>query len=107
MARNNRLWGAERIRGELLKLGIRVCKRTIQTYMRTVRTKPPRGQTWATFLRNHAAQVWACDALAGHRHLLSTARRPSSSLNGSSRKPDPRGRDPIADGCLGGQTTAR
>jgi len=29
MARDNRLWGAERIRGELLKLGIRVCKRTI------------------------------------------------------------------------------
>jgi transposase len=29
MARENRLWGAERIRGELLKLGIRVCKRTI------------------------------------------------------------------------------
>jgi putative transposase len=31
--------------------------------MRHVRTKPPRGQTWATFLRNHAAQVWACDFL--------------------------------------------
>jgi hypothetical protein len=30
MAKDNRLWGAERIRGELLKLGIRVCKRTIQ-----------------------------------------------------------------------------
>jgi len=30
MARDNRLWGAERIRGELLKLGLRVCKRTIQ-----------------------------------------------------------------------------
>jgi len=34
MARDNRLWGAERIRGELLKLGRRVCKRTIQKYMR-------------------------------------------------------------------------
>jgi hypothetical protein len=32
MARNDRLWGAERIRGELLKLGIRVSKRTIQKY---------------------------------------------------------------------------
>jgi hypothetical protein len=50
MARGNRLWGAERIRGELLKLGIRVCKRTIQKYMRTVRTHQPRGQTWATDL---------------------------------------------------------
>ena len=63
MATNNRLWGAERIRGELLKLGIHVCKRTIQKYMRTVRTHQPRGQKWSTFLRNHAAQVWACDFL--------------------------------------------
>jgi len=63
MARDNRLWGTERIRGELLKLGIHVCKRTIQKYMRGVRTPQPRGQTWATFLRNHAAQVWACDFL--------------------------------------------
>jgi putative transposase len=63
MATNNRLWGAERIRGELLKLGLRVCKRTIEKYMRTVRTKPPRGQKWSTFLRTHAAQIWACDFL--------------------------------------------
>ena len=63
MAKDNRLWGAERIRGELLKLGIRVCKRTIQKYMRGVRTKPPRGQKWSTFLRNHAANIWACDYL--------------------------------------------
>ena len=63
MATNNRLWGAERIRGELLKLGIRVCKRTIQKYMRNVRPRQPRGQKWSTFLRNHAGQVWACDFL--------------------------------------------
>ena len=63
MAKENRLWGAERIRGELLKLGIRVCKRTIQKYMRTVRSHQPRGQTWATFLHTHAAQIWACDFL--------------------------------------------
>src|SRR5947209_15204564 len=63
MATENRLWGAERIRGELLKLGIHVCKRTIQKYMRNVRSHQPRGQKWATFLRNHAAQIWACDFL--------------------------------------------
>jgi putative transposase len=63
MARENRLWGAERIRGELLKLGMQVCKRTIQKYMRTVRSHQSQGQTWATFLRNHATQVWACDFL--------------------------------------------
>ncbi len=38
-----------------------VCKHTIQKYMRTVRSYQPRGQTWATFLRTHAAQIWACD----------------------------------------------
>jgi len=48
-----------------LSLGIHVCKRTIQKYMRTVRTHQPRGQKWSTFLRNRAAQVWACDALSG------------------------------------------
>jgi putative transposase len=40
MALDNRLWGAERIRGELLKLGMRVSKRTIQTYVRLERTNP-------------------------------------------------------------------
>jgi hypothetical protein len=73
MAANNRLWGAERIRGELLKLGIHVCKRTIQKYMRHVRSPSAGGQKWATFLRNHAADIWACDALTDHGSLLSTA----------------------------------
>ncbi len=59
----NRLWGAERIRGELLKLGIRVSKRTIQKYMRRTRSPRRRGQTWATFLQNHAKDMWACDFL--------------------------------------------
>jgi putative transposase len=63
MATRNRLWGAERIRGELLKLGLRVCKRTIQKYMRHVRSTRPRGQNWSTFLRTHAEQIWACDFL--------------------------------------------
>ena len=63
MAAENRLWGAERIRGELLKLNIRVSKRTIQKYMRQAR--PPRrtGQGWKSFLHNHAHEIWACDFL--------------------------------------------
>jgi hypothetical protein len=63
MAANNRLWGAEHIRGELLKLGIRVSKRTIQKYMKQIRPKRARGQSWKIFLRNHATEVWACDFL--------------------------------------------
>ena len=61
MAQENRLWGAERIRGELLKLGIRVCKRTIQKYLRRTRKSSSPSQTWATFLQNQAKQIWACD----------------------------------------------
>jgi putative transposase len=63
MAVANRTWGAERIRGELLKLDIRVAKSTVQKYARDAR--PPRraGQPWATFLRNHAPDIWACDFL--------------------------------------------
>ena len=58
MAARNPRWGAERIRGELLKVGIRVCKRTVQRYMR--RSRPGGdGQGWSTFLRNHV--TWACD----------------------------------------------
>jgi len=65
LAAENRLWGAERIRGELLKLGLRVGKRTIQRHMRAARPQRPGGggQTWSTFLRNHAHETWACDFL--------------------------------------------
>ncbi len=63
MAKENKTWGAERIRGELLKLGIRVSKRTIQRHVRSVRP-PGDGQGWRTFLRNHT--VWACDFLQVH-----------------------------------------
>ncbi len=63
MAAANRLWGAERIRGELLKLDVRVAKWTVQKYMRDARPPQRAGQSWATFLRNHAGEIWACDFL--------------------------------------------
>ena len=64
MTVENRRWGIKRIRGELLKLGLQVNRGTIRRYMRQARreTPPPHtGQTWATFLANHAPQIWACD----------------------------------------------
>jgi transposase InsO family protein len=61
MARENPLWGAERIRGELLKLNIKVAKRTIQKYMQAARSKLPAGQSWSTFLKTHGQDIWACD----------------------------------------------
>jgi putative transposase len=67
MAVENRLWGAERIRGELLKLNIRVCKRTIQKYVRQACRPTPSdrksNQNWSTFFYNHADKVWAADFL--------------------------------------------
>jgi len=63
MAKENRSWGAERIRGELLKLGARVSKSTIQKYIYEVRKPGSPTRTWATFLRNHASEIWACDFL--------------------------------------------
>ncbi len=63
IAAENRLWGAERIRGELLKLGLRVSKRTIQKYMQQARPPTLPSQSWTTFVRNHAHAIWACDFL--------------------------------------------
>jgi hypothetical protein len=59
MAQENRLWGAERIRGELLKLDVEVSKRTIQKYLGKLRPSPAGSQTWGTFLKNHARHIWA------------------------------------------------
>ncbi len=63
MRRENITWGAERIRGELLKLGIKVSKRTVQRYLppETAPATSPPNQNWATFLRNHTDQLWASD----------------------------------------------
>src|SRR5919109_743118 len=62
MARDNPRWGSERIRGELLKLGLVVSKRSIQRYRRRGPAHPSR-QTWRSFLANHAHHLWAADLL--------------------------------------------
>jgi hypothetical protein len=59
-ARENPLWGAARIRGELLKQQIGVAKSSIQKYSQGIQKKGASGQTWSAFLRNHASEVWAC-----------------------------------------------
>ena len=65
MARENALWGEERIASELLvKLGIRISPRTVRKYMPKRPDGHPRGdQRWATFLSNHARAILACDFL--------------------------------------------
>ena len=55
----NPLWGAPRIHGELLKLGIEVGQTTVAKYM--ARGRRPPSQGWKTFLRNHADGVASMD----------------------------------------------
>jgi transposase InsO family protein len=59
ISRENPLWGAPRIHGELLKLGIEIAQSTVAKYM--VRRRGPPSQGWKTFLRNHASHIAAID----------------------------------------------
>ena len=52
-------WGAPRIHGELLKLGITVSQATVSKYM--LRSNSPPSQTWQTFLNNHAGDLTSMD----------------------------------------------
>jgi hypothetical protein len=55
----NPLWGAPRIHGELLKLGIEIGQTSVAKYM--ARRRGPPSQSWKTFLRNHADGIAAMD----------------------------------------------
>jgi len=59
MSSANPLWGAPRIHGELLKLGIEISQATVAKYM--VRHRKPPSQTWRTFLENHVKVLVSAD----------------------------------------------
>ena len=59
MCRENPTWGAPRIHGELLKLGIDIGESSVTKYM--VRGRKPPFQTWRTFLENHLSQIASVD----------------------------------------------
>jgi hypothetical protein len=59
MSVENPLWGAPRIHGELLKLGIEVAQSSVAKYM--VKRRGPPSQGWRTFLRNHVPDIAAID----------------------------------------------
>src|SRR5258707_754024 len=59
MSRENLLWGAPRIHGELLKLGFELAQSSVAKYM--VKRRGPPSQGWRTFLRNHAPDIAAMD----------------------------------------------
>ena len=60
MAKTNPLWGAPRIHGELLKLGIEISERTVSNLMPRRDANPP-SQTWRTFLKNHMTNMASID----------------------------------------------
>jgi hypothetical protein len=59
MSLENSLWGATKIHGELLKLGIQVAQSTVSTYMVPRRDRPL--PTWKTFVRNHTEGIVSID----------------------------------------------
>ena len=59
MSACNVLWGAPRLHGELLKLGIQVSQATVANYM--VKHRKPPSQSWRTFLENHVKQLVSID----------------------------------------------
>ena len=61
MVSENRLWGVKRIRGELLKLGLRVSRSTIQKYWRQGHLPNQSSPNWSTFVHTQAEAIWACD----------------------------------------------
>lgn len=59
MSRENPLWGAPKIHGELLKLGIEISESSVSKYL--IRRKGPPSQTWKTFLENHIKSLVSVD----------------------------------------------
>src|SRR5438034_1058575 len=67
MSLANPRWGAPRIHGELLKLGIQVSQATVAKYM--VRHRKPPSQSWRTFLKNHAKDLVSADFRSEERRV--------------------------------------
>src|SRR6266536_3633124 len=114
MSEENPLWGAPRIHGELLKLGLKVAESTDSKYMMGHRGPP--SQTWRTFLRNHAEAVAAIDLCVvptltferlfaflvlghGRRHCIDGFHRSSRPSPSSGPRPSCVGIGPASVGC--------
>jgi hypothetical protein len=75
ISRANPLWGAPRIHGELLKLGIDIGQTSVAKYM--LRRKTPPSQTWKTFLTNNLANLGLGRFLYSPDHPVSSPIRVS------------------------------
>jgi transposase InsO family protein len=63
IAKGNPTWSAQRIQGELIKLGLDISDNTVAKYMRKPKADPEKRQRWLTFLRNHAKHIVGIDFL--------------------------------------------
>jgi hypothetical protein len=61
MATENPTWGAPRIHGELLKLGLHLSEITVSRWLRHIPRTPNPAKRWLTFLRNHGEAIAAMD----------------------------------------------
>ena len=103
MSRNNPRWGAPRIPGELLKLGIETTEPTVAKYM--VRHRKPPSQTWRTFLDNHLRSLVSVDFFT-----VPTVRFQVLYVSGAGARPaahSPRRRDGSSDCRVDGPATSR
>ena len=104
LSRANPLWGAPRIHGELMKLGIEVSQSSVAKYL--VRRQQPPSQTWRTFLGNHITQIVAADFF-----VVPTVTYPSAVRPRDPRARPPtcraRGRHGTSDGGVDGPTAPR
>lgn len=92
LAEENHLWGAPRIHGELLKLGIVVSERTVSRYLAGRPRRP--SQTWGTFLANHFCQFTCMSSVlspyAPGDESVDACARACRSTQSSHRLPAPR-----------------
>ena len=77
MNRANPLWGASRIHGELLKLGLEVAQRSVAKYM-IPSSGRPNSSNWKTFLRNHLDSMVSVDFLTSPPSLFRSSTSSSS-----------------------------
>jgi len=61
LAKENPGWGAPKVHGELLKLGLVICERSVARYMRGIRRRGDPGKRWLAFLHNHRDAIVAFD----------------------------------------------
>src|SRR5262249_10183361 len=104
MSLANPFWGAPRIHGELLKLGIDVGQTSVAKYM--ARHRRPPSQGWRTFLRTHADGIAAMDLFSCPDNFLSVPLWLGDFKSWPA--PDPvAGRDGPSNGRMDGPTSYR